>query len=436
MADEKTPQQIVDEQKAKEEAAKAGSPEKAFEDPDTSPEVAEKEKEPSESLEEDLEFLGMSDDEFEKQLSDGGLFKEAEKQEKTEKSEESEESAKSAETSVTETEEKSLVEEKNSDTQNDKEQNDTSTVSDVSDTTDSESFDLENISEADAAAGFKKLMAPFKANGREVQARTPEEAIRLMQMGAGHVRYQNEVRPALVLAQTLKQNNIDNEKLNFLIELKNGNKTAIKKLVRDADLDPYEIETTEEAKAGDKDYRPKDYSADERHVTLSQTVASLQETDAGQQFVKHIRDAWDDGSRQALLGDPSILSTIAAQKEVGVYDMIFNEVERQRTLGTLAPGLSFLEAYTRVGNEMDQAGAFKELASGSTDRNKTGVEAPKESKVLATEKAEPVKKVKEDDGVSRIAPVKQSTPNTSPAITEDVLNMDDSEFEKLAAQFG
>jgi hypothetical protein len=54
------------------------------------------------------------------------------------------------------------------------------------------------------------------------------------------------------------------------------------------------------------------------------------------------------------------------QRESGIYDRIATEVNRQRVLGVLPADLRFIDAYKTVGDEMQKAGAFNDLAKPST----------------------------------------------------------------------
>ena len=286
-----------------------------------------------------------------------------------------------------------------------------------------------------AIAGYKALMAPFKANGKTVQAQTPEEAMRLMQMGAGHIKYQNQVRPLLVRAKTLENNKISDDDLNFLVELHNKNPEAIKKLVRDAGIDPYDIQTDEAAKAGDKDYRPKNYSASETQITLETVLQDVQASEHGPELLRSVRADWDEKSRGVLLEDPEILQVLVNQKESGIYDRITNEIERRKSLGGLA-NASFLEAYHKVGQEMEATGAFRKQPTGEQPGHQPGVNpapAPKKSEVIATRTATP-KQSANGNAVRAIAPVRQVvTPRPD---MSNVLNMSDEEFQKLEHRFG
>lgn len=276
------------------------------------------------------------------------------------------------------------------------------------------------LTEAQMAEAYQQLMVPFKANGKEVKVSNVDEAVRLMQMGAGHVKYQQKVRPMVAIAETLKQHKIEQSDLNFLIELHNKNPEAIAKLVRDADINPYDIDNSQESKDKDKDYRPKDFSVSDKEVTLRETIDSLQETETGKELLADVR-TWDDDSRAALLGDPKILSVIADQKHSGVYDQVTAEIDRKRTLGELT-GMTFLAAYEQVGSELDKNGAFKQ----------TTEKPPTESKVIETAAAKPKPKANGDP--AGVAPAKGSAPKPV-KVDKSVLDMSDEDFAKLEAKF-
>ena len=376
------------------------------------------------AIEEDTSYLDMSDEDFEKQLSAGGTpVQPAE----TEVAEEVIEDKGAAEP-VTETTTPATEAAKPATTET------KTDPAPAAQPAPSGEVDPLAVTDEVAIAGYKELMAPFKANGKTVQARTPQEALRLMQMGAGHIKYQNQVRPALARAKTLENNKITDSDLNFLIELHNKNPDAIKKLVRDSGIDPYDINTDDASKAADKDYRPKDYSASEAQVTLEETLSDMQSSDTGSQLLKHVRETWDDGSRRMVLEDPAILTVLNEQKESGVYDRIVDEIDRRRSLGGLA-NVSFLNAYHTVGIEMDQAGAFAKEPTGETPGQPGAAPAPtvQKSEVIATKAATP-KQPANPDAVKAIAPVK--TVVSAKPIPDNILDMSDEDFAKLEKQFG
>lgn len=280
---------------------------------------------------------------------------------------------------------------------------------------------------------FDTMFTSFKANGRDMQVETPEEALRLMQMGAGHLKYQAKVRPALAIEQTLKNNKIDQDKLNFLIECANGKPEAIAKLVRDAKIEPYDIDTTEESRQADAKYRPTNHVVSDNDLLLTETIGTVQGTPSGDAMLRTIRSEWDDESRTLLVEDPEILNILVSQKDSGIYDQITSEVNRRRALGKVPAKATWLEAYYQVGSDMEKTGAF---SSGQESTRSPGSKTdPKPATSKVIERSTAKKKTSAGGDPSGVAPVSK-TPVVPLKIDASVMDMSDDEFNKLEAKFG
>jgi hypothetical protein len=280
---------------------------------------------------------------------------------------------------------------------------------------------------------YDTLFGSFKANGRDMKVDTPEEALRLMQMGAGHLKYQARVRPALQIEQTLKNNKIDQDKLNFLIECANGKPEAIKKLVRDAKIEPFDIDTTEESRQADAKYRPTNHVVSESDIALTEKIDTIQRVPNGDAILRVVRSEWDDKSRTRIVEDPEILSVLVAHKNHGWYDRITSEVERRRTLGTLANNMPWLDAYYQVGLDLEKSGAISSGAETTSSPGSGNEPKPAESKVIETAAAK--RKLPAGGDPSGVAPVTR-TPVVPVKIDASVMDMSDAEFEKLQSKFG
>ena len=285
-----------------------------------------------------------------------------------------------------------------------------------------------------AVDAYKQIFAPFKANGKEVQVKNVDEVIRLMQQGAGHIRYQERVKPMLVQAQTLANNKIDDARLNFLIEVNNGNPDAIKKLVRDNNIDPYDISTDETAKAADKAYKAQNYSASAKQVTLNETLDTLSTTDTGQDLIKHVRNGWDDTSRNHLYDNPEVLKALNEHKQAGYYDQIVNEIDRRKAVGHLS-GVPFLEAYQQVGEELSKANqlASPQVSEATSQEANTQTQNPapqtqQPSQVIETRTARP-KTPSNQDAVTQLSPTKETV--NSQINPNKIMDMSDEEFERM-----
>jgi len=271
-----------------------------------------------------------------------------------------------------------------------------------------------------ATSFFKKVSAPFKADGKDVQVRTPEEAIRLMQMGVNYSRRMSEMKPLREMDAMLTQHGLNNpEKLNELIDLSKGSKEAIQKYLKKHNIDPLDLDPSK----GDAHTTPN-YRSDPKDVAFQDAIDNTLQVEGGKELLSDVNRDWDDESKEALRDNPSIFGKLLEQKDTGVYEQIKTELLHQRTMGYLAD-VPFLQAYEQVGNAMHKAGVFdkKEV------QKKTGL-APIAS------------------GSRKAAPKSQPNPNLSSAKTTpnaaakavpnepDYLSMSDEDFMKLGIPGG
>ena len=198
-------------------------------------------------------------------------------------------------------------------------------------------------------AGFyDQVMKPFKANGREIQLRTPEEAIRLMQMGAGYGRKLQDMQPHLKTLRMLEKNNLlDQKKLGFLIDINSKNPEAIKKLIKDSGIDPLDLNMDDNA-----NYRPTDHSVSDNEVAFAEALKDVSSQPGGRETIQHINSTWDQKSKDFLWGNPEVLAVIQDQRTNGIYDVITAEIDRKKMLGEIAPTVPFLEAYKIAGDAL------------------------------------------------------------------------------------
>lgn len=195
---------------------------------------------------------------------------------------------------------------------------------------------------------YEKIMTPFKANGKLITLKTPEEAIQLMQMGANYTRKMQAIAPYKKTLLMLENNGLlDEDKLSFLIDLDKKNPEAIKKLIKDAGIDPMDIDTSTEPQ-----YKEGSHKVSNEEAAFMTVLDDLKQSQDGMQTIKEINSNWDDASKNILWSSPDIMRTIHQQRENGVYQLIVDEMERQRTLGNISPETPFLVAYKQIGDAL------------------------------------------------------------------------------------
>ena len=285
----------------------------------------------------------------------------------------------------------------------------------------------------DQLAGFyDQVMKPFKANGREIKLRNPDEAIRLMQMGAGYGRKLQDMQPHLKTLRMLEKNNLlDEGKLSYLIDLDQKNPEAIKKLIKDAGIDPLDINMDD-----NPNYRPTNHSVSDTEVAFSEALKDVATQPGGRETIQQINSTWDKTSKEAIWAQPELLRIIQSQKENGLFDQISAEMERKKVLGEIAPNTPFLEAYKIAGDALASSNSL--ILPGSEQQpepkpaNATPAAQPKvdpnAGRVLGTRAAAPKSGVSPNDKAKAAASPQSSSRKAKETVNP--LDMADDEFLK------
>ena len=273
------------------------------------------------------------------------------------------------------------------------------------------------VVETDYKSFHDQVMAPFKANGKMIQLKSPEEAIALMQMGANYTRKMQEIQPHRKVLLMLENNGLlDEGKLSYLIDLDKKNPDAIKKLVKDAGLDPMDIDTSEEPA-----YRVGNHRVSDEEAAFRGVLDDLSTTDNGKQTLQVINSTWDQASKELLWKNPGVMNLINQQRELGIYDRILTEVERRKALGQVPINQPLLQIYQQVGQEMVAGNAFADIVQPAQQPRETV--APVASRVVP-----PKPVVKNGDRATAAAPSKAAA---KPAkVIVNPLSMSDDDFLK------
>jgi hypothetical protein len=265
---------------------------------------------------------------------------------------------------------------------------------------------------------YKRLLAPFKANGREVKVNSVDDAIVLMQMGANYNKKMTGLKPNLKLMKMLENNELlDADKLNHLIDLSKKDPAAIAQLIKESGINPLDIDIEKQ------EYHPKSYNVNDSDVELDGILDDIRDTSSFAATIDIIGNKWDDSSKKVLMTEPEIIRVINDHVASGIYDQIKNEVDNKRMIGQLK-GQSDLEAYQTVGEEINARGGF-------TVQKATTPVISETPKVLI-----PSKKSEDSKQLTNRKKAASSTKSTTKTVVEDSfdpLNMSDEEFEKLSS---
>jgi len=293
---------------------------------------------------------------------------------------------------------------------------------------DDEPVKLDEAQTAQAVDFFKKITAPFKADGKDFHVRTPEDAIRLMQQGVNYSRRMQEIKPMKALNRMLTDHGLaDEAKISFLIDVAKGDKTAITKLLKDNNLDPMDLDTSAEVR-----YQAKSYAGNADENAFRDALDTAMSNPEGQALVSEIHNTWDDASKQQLQKNPALLGNLTEMKQTGVYSKIADELTYQRSMGYLTD-VPYLQAFDQVGEAMKNAGVFgKQPAPAAVPMGQLQQQNPPQGQpvVSGARKAQAPKKAAPNPHLSSTPPAKQSKTPAKPA-EPDFAKLSDEDFLKM-----
>ncbi len=272
--------------------------------------------------------------------------------------------------------------------------------------------------EIDYKAEYNRLLAPFKANGKEIKLDSIDDAISLMQMGANYNKKMAALKPNLKLMKMLQNNDLLNEdKLSFLIDLSKKDPAAVNKFIKDSGIDPMDLDVDSA-----NDYKQGNHSVDDQEIELDTVLEEIKDSPAYQRTISIVGSEWDKQSRAFVATHPELIKIMNAHVENGVYDVIAKGIEQARMLGKLQ-GLSDLEAYREIGDALQASGGFDHLKlQGNRAPTKQKVVPPNPKKVTDAEL---------NDKRRAASPTKASAPASSTPVEFDPLGVSDEDFGKL-----
>ena len=269
--------------------------------------------------------------------------------------------------------------------------------------TDKEPTKVDN-QEVDYKSIYEQVFKPFKANGKEITPKSVEDIISLMQMGANYTKKMQLMAPMKKVVQSLDNAKIDEQELNFLIDVSKGDKEAIKQLLIKHKIDPLEIDLD-----GDNTYSPKNNIASDEDVEFNDTLMDIH--DSLPRIQEILNNTWDDNSKKAILKDPRLMRALHEEVQMGRFDEVQKRLEAEKTFGRYK-GVSDVDAYIDLVSKMEQ----------ERMKTKTQPETPT--------RTESTKKIPDK---SKAAPTKGKTSKSSSSLTaKDLLSMSDDEFNKLS----
>jgi hypothetical protein len=272
---------------------------------------------------------------------------------------------------------------------------------------------------------YKDLMKPFKANGTTIEIKDPNELISLAQKGINYTQKMQKLNPHLKIVESLKKANIlDENIINTLIDINNGDKDAISAHLKKLNINVFnDIDVEKETT-----YQPKNHIISDTVYNSEQLIKDISDDqEYGKPFLNNITD-WDQQSQIKLSNNSLDLQQLYEHKKSGLFDIVNAEATRQKVLGNFT-GISMLDTYATVGKQMQEQGLLNNPKL-----------APKENKIIdikpALNKVNTPFKQESNNKIKSLSPVKAvNTQVTGEPDLDALAKLDDNAFLELCKKY-
>lgn len=369
----------------------------------------------------------LSDEDFLNQLGNPSFLASEEEQEEELESEKEEEESNPESEELEGQEEEEVEGEGNSDEGEEQEEEEQNPNSEEEGEDDPNKEGEEEEAELSEAELFHQTITkPFKANGKDISVKTPDEAIKLMQMGAGYAKRMSELKPNLQVIKTLdKAKLLDHDSINFMVDLMSGDKNAIMKLLHESKFD---IDAVEDLESQSQNYTKSNKIVSAEAVDLDEVIASGRDDEDFSAIMQDVKQ-WDDSALTKMASEPQVLSHLTQHRKKGIYNTVVSEVTRLRALNDAAiAGKDDLDAYIYVGDMLDRQGAFsnENQPAGKSNAN---AQAVKDAVKTAIEKRKPKKPAPNKQSAANVKGTQGKRP-IKKVSDEDLAALDDEAFMK------
>ena len=187
----------------------------------------------------------------------------------------------------------------------------------------------------------------IKSKGKDISIESHDELVKYLQLGASYYDDRQEIKPLIQIAKTFEKQGIKSqEQINFLIDLANGDKNAIAKLIKDKNIELSDIDDSIE----EGTYKANDYSIDQAELNIERHLKVIENDESYDKTIEVLSNT-DKSSKQFISDNPEFIEVINSHIGNGVYETIQDEITKMKSLGQLQSG-SEIDNYIAVGKSL------------------------------------------------------------------------------------
>lgn len=231
-------------------------------------------------------------------------------------------------------------------------------VAAVEETTDEPSEDpVDGEEETPAAEGEEETPAEvikrkFKANGQDFEfsdAEIMDQFEGVFGKAMDYTQKMQKMAPYRKMISALEEESISQEQFDLALDVLKGDKSAIKKLASDRDIDLSDLSFDDEVEP----YQSKSYGKSDLELEISEIENTISSDPEYSTTVDVIDRQWDAGSRQTIAANPGIITGLHHDIKSGVYAKVAPEAAKLQMLD--GNSKSSLDYYLLAGAEYQKS---------------------------------------------------------------------------------
>lgn len=214
----------------------------------------------------------------------------------------------------------------------------------------------------------QETLYKVKADGTEYNFTLDELKIAASK-GINYTQKTTALKPYRNMIKAMQDNGVNETDINMLIDIKKGNKEALSKLVKDSQVDVYELPDEVD------NYTPTEYRQSDKALDLADMFESIKD-DPEFNRTSQVLANLDSQSKQAIGDNPVLVTQLHESIKSGEFDLVFPEAKKLAMLdGGVKP---FLQYYYDAGTKLMQSGR---LNTANTNNQTTQQTVPVQQQV-------------------------------------------------------
>jgi len=223
----------------------------------------------------------------------------------------------------------------------------------------------------------------LKASGKEIPINDLSELYTLAAAGFDYTKKTQEIAPFRKAVAMMKENGLSEEDLSLLLEAKKGNKDAVAMLIKQAGIDPMEVDEP------NSDYRPGAFIPDETALNLKEVQQEIMRDPEYQITADVVNNQMDPVSQEMMAKNPMLIKGIHEDIKTGAYNEVLPYAEKLRVMdGGRKPLMEYyIEAAQQVFPPQQQAPVVNNVGMEPNVGSQQVQQAPQRKVNTAAKKA-------------------------------------------------